>query len=74
MRMKMFNFLREIAKNCKFWSQKRQSFSDLILSDHFYFDLYNISEDIRESLRLCWRFLLFFEIQRFLEKKPGVCI
>ena len=55
------NFLCKIATNCKVWLEKRQSF--LIMKK--YFDLQDISEDMRESLRVCKRLLMFLKINEF---------
>ena len=59
-KMKIFNFLCKIATNCKFRSQKL-----LTMKIQFLFDLYDISEDIREGLRVCKRFLMLLRTNVF---------
>ena len=57
-KMKIFNFLCKIATNCKFRSQK-------LLTMKFLFDLYDISEDIREGSRVCKWFLMLLRTNVF---------
>ena len=57
-KMKIFNFLCKIATNCKFRSQK-------LLTMKFLFDLYDISEDLREGSRVCKRFLMLLRTNVF---------
>ena len=61
--MKIFDFLRAIATDYKFWLENLECFEIMkMLCDHD-----NDFSDKRESLSLCKRFILFLNIYNFLE-------